>query len=100
MLHEDLNNIWVLNEEIEKALEDCNFTQLASLSGRLLSIVETLTSNPTLRKNIQKEELDALEKLLIRVNQYQVDTENKFKDYTLKTSRQTKMQKAYKHSRS
>ena len=38
-------------------------------------------------------------KLLIRVDQYQVKTEQKFKDYTFKTSRQTKMQNAYKHSR-
>ena len=52
----------------------------------------------SLRLNLIQEELDELKKLLIRVDQYQVKTEQKFKDYTSRTSRQTKMQNAYRQS--
>ena len=99
MLHEDLNDISVLSEKIEKALEDSNFIQLASLSSRLQSVVEMLTKNTSYKENMQKKDLDALKNLLIRIDEYQVKTEKKFRDYTFKTSRQTKMQNAYKHSR-
>ena len=99
MLQEDLNDISILNEKIEKALEDSNFIQLASLSSRLQSVVEMLTENTSYKENVQKRDLDALKCLLIRIDEYRVKTEKKFRDYTLKTSRQTKMQNAYKHSR-
>ena len=59
MLHEDLNDISVLNEKIEKALEDSNFIQLASLSSRLQSVVEVLTENTSFKKNVQKRDLAA-----------------------------------------
>ena len=100
MLQEDLNDIHVLSEKIEKALNDSNFIELASLSSKLETIVQLLTDNSTHKKQIKKEELDILEKLLVRVNKYQVETEMKFKDYTLRISKQTKMQNAYKQSRS
>ena len=45
MLHEDLDNIDALNERIEKAIDDSNFTELASLSIELQSLVQMLTSN-------------------------------------------------------
>ena len=99
MLDEDLNDIKLLTIKIEKALEDYNFIELASLSSKLEKIVQLLTSNPGFRKNISKEELDTLEKLLVRVNKYQVETEKKFKGYTLRVSKQTKMRSAYKKSR-
>ena len=98
MLREDLNDISELNEQIERALEDSNFIQLASLSSKLATIVEILTKNSEYKSNIKKQELDELKKLLIRVDQYQVKTEEKFKDYTSRTSRQTKMQNAYRQS--
>ena len=99
MLHEDLNDISELNKKIEKALEDSNFIQLASLATRLQSIVEMLTKNYSYKENMQKKDLDELKSLLIRIDEYKVLTEKKFGDYTFKTSRQTKMQNAYKHSR-
>ena len=99
MLHEDLNDISVLNEKIEKALEDSNFIQLASLSSRLQSVVEILIEKTSYKENVQKRDLDALKSLLVRIDEYRVKTEKKFRDYTFKTSRQTKMQNAYKHSR-
>ena len=100
MLQENLNNIHVLSEKIEKALNDSNFIELASLSSKLETIVQLLTDNSTYKEQLKKEELDILEKLLVRVNNFQVETEMKFKDYTLRISKQTKMQNAYKQSRS
>ena len=99
MLHKDLNDISVLNEKIEKALEDSNFIQLASLSSRLQSLVEMLTKNTDYKENVKIKDLDLLKSLLVRIDEYRVNTEKKFRDYTFKTSRQTKMQNAYKHSR-
>ena len=100
MLNENLNDINIIGQKIEKALEDYNFIELASLSTKLEKIVQLLTENSSYRKNINKEELETLEKLLVRVNQYQAKTETKFKDYTLRVSKQTKMQNAYKQGRS
>ena len=99
MLDEDLNDISLLTAKIEQALEDYNFIELASLSSKLEKTVQLLTNNPSFRKNVSKGELDTLEKLLVRVNKYQVETEKKFKGYTLRVSKQTKMQSAYKKSR-
>ena len=80
MLHEDLKDIQALSEKIEKALDDSNFIELASLSSKLETIVQLLTDNSTYKKHIKKEELDILENLIGRVNQYQIATEMKFKD--------------------
>ncbi len=99
MLHEDLNHIHQLSEKIEKALEDSNFIELATLSSKLETIVQLLTDNSAYKKHIKKNELDILERLIVRVNQYEVETETKFKDYTSRISKQTKMQNAYKQSR-
>ena len=99
MLHEDLNDLNKLSGKIEEALQESNFIELASLSAKLEKIVQLITENSGYRKNIRKAELDTLETLLAKVNQYQVDTEMKFKDYTLRISKQTKMQNAYKQSR-
>ena len=99
MLHEDLNDINALSEKIEKALQDSNFIVLASLSEKLEKIVQLITDNSGYRKNIRKADVDTLETLLLKVKKYQLDTETKFKDYTLRISKQTKMQNAYKQSR-
>ena len=99
MLQEDLNDINALSGKIEEALQDSNFIELASLSAKLEKIVQLITENAGYRKNIRKAELDTLEALLSKVNKYQLDTEMKFKDYTLRISKQTKMQNAYKQSR-
>ena len=99
MLHEDLNDLNKLSRKIEQALQESNFIELASLSAKLEKIVQLITENSGYRKNIRKAELDTLETLLTKVNKYQLDTEMKFKDYTLRISKQTKMQNAYKQSR-
>ncbi len=100
MLHEDLNAISDLKEKIEIALFNSNFIELASLSSKLEATVQLIADNSDFRKNIQKEEFDTLKNLLIQVKKYEVETEMKFKDYTLRISKQTKMQNAYKQSRS
>ena len=100
MLHKDLINIFELNGKIEKALEDSNFIELAPLSSKLETIVKLITDNSDYRKNIRQEEVDTLKNLLIKVKKYQVETEMKFKNYTLRISKQTKMKNAYKHSSS
>ena len=99
MLHEDLNDINRLSDKIEEALQDSNFIELASLSAKLEKLVQLITGNSAYRDNIRKDELDSLETLLTKVNKYQLDTEMRFKDYTLRISKQTKMQNAYKQSR-
>jgi len=99
MLHEDLNDINKLSKNIEEALQDSNFIELASLSEKLEKLVQLITENSAYRNNIRNAELDTLETLLMKVNKYQLDTEMKFKDYTLRISKQTKMQNAYKQSR-
>ena len=99
MLHQDLNDLNKLSRKIEEALQESNFIELASLSAKLEKIVQLITENSGYRNNIRKSELDTLETLLTKVNKYQVDTEMKFKDYTLRISKQTKMQNAYKQSR-
>ena len=99
MLHEDLNDVNELSRKIEEALQDSNFIELASLSAKLEKAVKLITENSGYRKNIRKSELDTLEALLSKVNKYQLDTEMKFKDYTLRITKQTKMQNAYKQSR-
>ena len=99
MLHEDLNDINKLSKKIEEALQDSNFIELASLSAKLEKLVQLITENSAYRNNIGKSELNTLETLLTKVTKYQLDTEMKFKDYTLRISKQTKMQNAYKQSR-
>ena len=99
MLHTDLDNIDALNERIEKAIDDSNFTELASLSIKLQSLIQMLTGNLKHSKNIEKEEVEVIEKSRLRVKQYEVETEMKFKNYTSRISKQTKMQNAYKKSR-
>ena len=99
MLHEDLNDINKLSKKIEEALQESNFIELASLSAELENLVQLITENSDNRNNIGNAELNTLESLLTKVNKYQLDTEMKFKDYTLRISKQTKMQNAYKQSR-
>ena len=98
MLQEVLNDINELSGKIEEALQDSNFIELASLSAKLEKIVQLITDNSGYRKNIREAELNTLETLLTKVKKYQLDTEMKFKDYTLRISKQTKMQNAYKQS--
>ncbi len=99
MHHADLKNLYELNEKIERALEESNFILLASLSKKLSSLVETMTSASAHRDDITENDIKSLEKQLLRINQYQIKTEAKFRDYTSKISKQTKMQNAYKDSR-
>ena len=96
MIHEDFEDIEWLIREIEYSLDNSEFTELASLSLRLQSIVQKLTENTDKEQTVNKKDLEKLEKLLTCVRKYQVQTELKFKEYTLKISKQTQMHNAYK----
>ena len=99
MLRSNLEEINELNKMIEKALEDSNFIELASLSTKLKHTIEAFVTNTDYKKDIDKIELNTLKNLLARVDEYQKETDKKFKDYTLRISKQTKMQNAYNQSR-
>ena len=95
MRQRDFENIKTLTMKIEQALLDSNFTELSSLSSRLQSIVEEFTQN-TAKNAVKNKDLEMVENLLAKVRKYRVETELKFKDYSLKISQQTKMHNAYK----
>ena len=96
----DTHNVNAIKEKIEKAIEDSNFTELAYLSTKLQSIVKMLTGNSKHSKKMKEEELEIIENLRLCVKQYEAETEMKFKNYTSRISKHTKMQNAYKKSRS
>ena len=98
MVHEDFEDIEWLIREIEHSLDNSEFTELASLSLKLQSIVQRLTENNDKEQTVNERDLEKLEKLLTHVRKYQAQTELKFKEYTLKISKQTKMHNAYKQS--
>ena len=54
MSHEELKNINALSIDIEKAIEESNFLELASLSGKLEKVVQLLTNDPSYRENIRR----------------------------------------------
>ena len=96
MQSKDFEDIDTLIKSIDQALHDSKFTELASLSAKLQSLVEKLTENKANKKAFEEKDLEKIEALLALVLKYQVETELKFKDYTLKISQQTKMHNAYK----
>ena len=96
MQNQYFKEIETLIIKIEQALSDSKFTVLAELSDELQSLVEKLTKNTHDNKAVEEKDLEIIENLLTRVRKYQVETELKFKDYTLKVSQQTKMHNAYK----
>ena len=91
-----LAKIKSLQSKIEFALEESDFEKLANFSSELENCVEALVSNSIYKDSITKVELDDLQNLLFNVQKYQEQTTAKFKDYTLKVSRNQKMHQAYK----
>ena len=95
-MQDNLLKIKSLQSKIEFALKDSDFEKLANFSTELESSVEALVTNPIYKDSITKEELAHLQNLLSNVRKYQEETSKKFKDYTLKVSRNKKMHQAYK----
>ena len=96
MQSKDFTDIDTIIKRIDQALNDSKFTELASLSEKLQSLVEKLIENKANKKAFEGKDLEKIKALLALVLKYQVETEYKFKDYTLKISQQTKMHNAYK----
>ena len=91
-----LAKIKSLQSKIEFALEESNFEKLAIFSTELENCVEALVSNSIYKDSITQVELADLQNLISSVQKYQKETSAKFKDYTLKVSRNQKMYQAYK----
>ena len=72
------------------------FEKLANFSTELESSVEALVTNSIYKDSITQDELAHLRNLLSSIRKYQEETSEKFKAYTLKVSRNQKMQQAYK----
>ena len=95
-MHDFIGKIIALQDEIESALKDSDFEKLANFSTELESSVEALVTNSIYKDSITQDELAHLQNLLSSVRKYQEETSAKFKDYTLKVSRNQKMHQAYK----
>ena len=95
-MRDNLVKIKSLQSKIEFALKESDFEKLANFSTELESSVEALVTNSIYKDSITKEELAHLQNLLSNVQKYQEETSKKFKDYTLKVSRNKKMHQAYK----
>ena len=95
-MRNNLVKIKSLQSKIEFALKDSDFEKLANFSTELESSVEALVSNTMYKDSITQDDLADLKKLLSCVRKYQEETSAKFKDYTLKVSRNQKMHQAYK----
>ena len=95
-MQDNLLKIKSLQSKIEFALKDSDFEKLANFSTELESSVEALVTNSIYKDSITQDELAHLQNLLSSVRKYQEETSTKFKDYTLKVSRNKKMHQAYK----
>ena len=95
-MEDNLVKIKSLQSKIEFALKDSDFEKLANFSTELESSVEALVTNSIYKDSITQDELANLQNLLSSVRKYQEETSAKFKDYTLKVSRNQKMHQAYK----
>ena len=95
-MQDNLLKIKSLQSKIEFALKDSDFEKLANFSTELESSVEALVTNSSCKDSITQDELAHLQNLLSSVRKYQEETSAKFKDYTLKVSRNQKMHQAYK----
>ena len=95
-MQDNLLKIKSLQSKIEFALKDSDFEKLANFSTELESSVEALVTNSIYKDSITQDEFAHLQNLLSSVRKYQEETSAKFKDYTLKVSRNQKMHQAYK----
>ena len=92
----NLNRIKALEEKINQKLEECDFLNLPQLSIQLSDEVKRLTESFTSKSTLSPSELDLFEKINKKLKYFENETFEKFKDYTIKTSKQAKMHSAYK----
>ena len=92
----NLNRIKDLEEKINQKLEECDFLNLPQLSKQLSDEVKRLTERFSSQSTLSPKELDLFEKINRKLKYFENETFEKFKDYTIKTSKQAKMHSAYK----
>ena len=92
----NLTKIKALEEEINLKLEECDFLNLPQLAIELSDEVKRLTESFSSRSTLSPSELDLFEKINKKLKYFENETFEKFKDYTIKTSKQAKMHSAYK----
>ena len=92
----NLNRIKALEEKINQKLEECDFLNLPQLSIQLSDEVKRLTERFSSQSTLSPKELDLFEKINRKLKYFENETFEKFKDYTIKTSKQAKMHSAYK----
>ena len=96
MQENNLNRIKALEEKINQNLEECDFLNLPQLSIQLSDEVKKLTESFSSQSTLSPRELDLFEKINKKLKYFENETFEKFKDYTIKTSKQAKMHSAYK----
>ena len=92
----NLNKIKALEEKINQKLEECDFLNLPQLSIQLSDEVKRLTESFSSKSTLSPRELDLFERINRKLKYFENETFEKFKDYTIKTSKQAKMHSAYK----
>ena len=91
-----LDRIRILEEKINLKLVEGDFLNLPKLSEQLSDEVKRLTENFSSKSALSPRELDLFEKINRKLKYFENETFEKFKDYTIKTSKQAKMHSAYK----
>ena len=91
-----LDRIRILEEKINLKLVEGDFLNLPKLSEQLSDEVKSLTESISNEADLSPNDIDLLEKIKKKIKYFETETFEKFKSYTIKTSKQTKMHNAYK----
>ena len=90
-----ITKISSIEMRLENALEAEDFVSVSKLSIDLDQLIKELTG-AIKDKKLTKIEIEELERLLFKLNNFKIQTVERFKNYTSKVSLQTKMHRAYK----
>ena len=91
-----LDRIRILEEKINLKLVEGDFLNLPKLSEQLSDEVKSLTESISNQAELSPNEIDLLEQIKKKIKYFETETFEKFKSYTIKTSKKTKMHSAYK----
>ena len=91
-----LNRIKALEEKINLKLVEGDFLNLPKLSEQLSDEIVKLTESFNRQSELSEKDLDFLEQIKKKLQYFETETFNRFKSYTIKTSKQAKMHNAYK----
>ena len=90
-----ITKISSIEMRLENALEAEDFVLVSKLSIELDQLIRELTGAIKVKK-LTEIESEELERLLFKLNNFKIQTVERFKNYTSKVSQQTKMHRAYK----